>query len=84
MRTAFTALLTVSLAVLASGGSALAQVQQGNPNAANQSLSNEGQMRSMQQNQTSQNNLGRMNAERSQTAAPPPSGGQTEIGVRVR
>lgn len=84
MRTVSTALLATLLASAVIGGPAVAQVQQGSPNAANQSLSNESQMRTMQQNQTSQNNMSQMNAERSQAATPPPSGGLGPSGIRAR
>ena len=66
-------LLAAALAIAA--GPAIAQVQQGNPNAANQGLSTAGQARATQQNQTTQSNMNQMNMERSQTAAPPPPGG---------
>ena len=75
MRPTRTTLLLAAALAIASGP-ALAQVQQGNPNAANQGLSTEGQARASQQNQTTQGNMNQMNAARSQTAAPPPSGGQ--------
>lgn len=69
-----TLLLAAALGIAA--GPAIAQVQQGNPNAANQGLSTAGQARATQQNQTTQGNMNQMNLERGQTAAPPPSGGQ--------
>ncbi len=51
---------------------AFAQVQQGNPNAANQSMSTMSNNRAVQQDSTSQNNTTMMNIQRSQNAAPPP------------
>lgn len=74
MRPTRTTLLAAAVAITA--GPALAQVQQRNPNAANQGLSTAGQARASQQNQTTQTNMDRMNTQRGQTAAPPPSGGQ--------
>jgi hypothetical protein len=64
------ALLSLGLAA----GPASAQVQQGNPNAANQSMSTMSTNRAIQQEQTSQSNTLRMDMQRSQNApsAPPP------------
>jgi hypothetical protein len=59
---------------------ALAQVQQYNPNAANQSLEYEGQMRSLQQEQTMQNDMLQMNIEREQAATPSPNTGPGAVG----
>lgn len=73
-----TLLLAVTFGIAALGiaaDPALAQVQQGSPNAANRALATEGQARATQQNQTGQNNMNRMDMQRSQTAAPPPPGG---------
>ena len=56
---------------------AAAQVQPGNPNAANESLARQSESRGLQQGSTTQSNTTRMDAQRSQTApqAPPPGGG---------
>ena len=56
---------------------AAAQVQPGNPNAANESLARQGAARGSQVGGTTQSNTTRMNVERGQTApqAPPPGGG---------
>lgn len=62
------ALLSFGLAA----GPASAQVQQGNPNAANQSMSTMSTNRAIQQEQTSQSNTLRMDMQRSQNAPPPP------------
>lgn len=52
---------------------ALAQVQPGNPNAANQSMGASSQMRTQQQEQTTQSNTARMNSQRNEAATPAPS-----------
>lgn len=52
---------------------AFAQVQQGNPNAANQSMSTMSTNRSLQQDGTSQNNTTMMNLQRSRNAPPTPA-----------
>jgi hypothetical protein len=70
---AATALLSISTP-------ALAQVQQYNPNAANKSLENEGQMRSLQQEGTTRNDTLQMNMEREQTATPSPYTGPSAVG----
>ena len=75
MRRVTIALIAAALAVPALTGPCAAQVQQGNPNAANQALSGASQSRGSQQGQTTQSNTTMMNSERGQTAAPPPSGG---------
>lgn len=68
----------------------LAQVQQNNPNAANQSMEYNSQMRSLRQEQTTQGNTLQMNIERNQAATPSPNtgpnaiapiGGGTGVGV---
>jgi hypothetical protein len=66
---------TLGLAALLglAAGPALAQVQQANPNAANQSLSTMSTNRTMQQGQTGQNNTTMMNMERSQNTPQAPS-----------
>ncbi len=55
---------------------AAAQVQPGNPNAANESLARQSDMRSMQQGITSQNNAIRMEIQRNEISRPhtPPPG----------
>ncbi|KST56645.1 hypothetical protein AO398_10265 [Methylobacterium sp. GXS13] len=58
----------------------LAQVQQGNPNAANQSMEYNSQMRSLRQEQTTQGNTLQMNIERNQAATPAPNTGPNTIG----
>ena len=58
----------------------LAQVQQGNPNAANQSMEYNSQMRSLQQEQTTQSNRLQMTIERNQAATPAPNTGPNAIG----
>lgn len=58
----------------------LAQVQQGNPNAANQSMEYNSQMRSLRQEQTTQGNTLQMNIERNQAATPSPNTGPNAIG----
>lgn len=73
--TLLAAALATTLATAALIAPARAQVQPGNPNAANGALASQGQARAIEQNQTTQNNMSRMNLERSQTAAPPPPGG---------
>ena len=72
MTTIRTSLALAGLLGLASGP-ALAQVQPGNPNAANQSMQNMSTNRTMQQEQTGQNNTTMMNIQRSQNAPPTPS-----------
>ncbi|MCJ2056797.1 hypothetical protein MKL09_09535 [Methylobacterium sp. J-048] len=60
--------------------SVLAQVQQDNPNAANQSMEYNSQMRSLRQEQTTQGNTLQMNMERNQAATPTPNTGPNAIG----
>ncbi len=66
---------TLALAALLglAAGPALAQVQQGNPNAVNQSMSTMSTNRAMQQQQTGQNNTTMMNMERSQNTPQAPA-----------
>jgi hypothetical protein len=59
---------------------ALAQVQQDNPNAANQSMGLNSQMRSLQQQQTTQSDTLRMNIQRNEAATPAPNTGPNAIG----
>jgi hypothetical protein len=61
---ALTALLT---------GPAVAQVQQNNPNAANESFNIQNQFRSLQQQQTTNYNILNMQAQRNVQFAPPPA-----------
>jgi hypothetical protein len=61
----------------------LAQVQQDNPNAANQSMSLNNQMRSLQQEQTTQSDMQRMDIQRNQAATPAPYTGPNAIGPGV-
>jgi hypothetical protein len=61
---------------------ASAQVQQNNPNAANQSFEAESNMRSLQQEQTTQSDTLQMNSERNLSATPAPNTGPDAIGPR--
>ena len=69
---------------------ALAQVQQDNPNAANQSMEYNSQMRGLRQEQTTQSDMLRMDIQRNQAATPAPNTGPnalppgTGTGVIVR
>jgi hypothetical protein len=67
--TGLAALLSLGLAA----GPACAQVQQGNPNAANQSMSTMSTNRAIQQEQTGQTNTLRMDMQRSQNTPPTPA-----------
>jgi hypothetical protein len=58
---------------------ALAQVQQTNPNAANQSMESSGQMRALQQQQTTQSDMLRMDVQRNQAATPAPNTGPNAL-----
>lgn len=58
----------------------LAQVRQDNPNAANQSMEYNSQMRSLRQEQTTQSDRLQMNIERNQAATPAPNTGPNAIG----
>lgn len=60
---------------------ALAQVQQNDPNAANQSMGVNSQMRTLQQEQTTQGNTLRMDVQRNQAATPAPNTGPNAIGA---
>jgi len=57
----------------------LAQVQQNNPNAANQSMENNNQLRSLRQEQTTQGNTLRMEIQRNQAATPTPNTGPNTV-----
>jgi hypothetical protein len=59
---------------------ALAQVQQQDPNAANRSLGTRGQMRSLQQEQTTRSDTLQMDIQRNQAATPAPNTGPNAIG----
>lgn len=64
---------------------AAAQVQPGNPNAANESLSRQGEMRGLQQGITSQNNTTRMEIRRNEMSRPlPPPTGSNVVPVPRR
>ncbi|MCJ2012075.1 hypothetical protein [Methylobacterium sp. J-076] len=65
--------LAAALPLALSAAPALAQVQQGNPNAANESMSSMSTTRSLQQGSTTQNNTTMMNIQRSQSTTPPPA-----------
>ncbi|MGH1573487.1 hypothetical protein ACRAWG_26015 [Methylobacterium sp. P31] len=58
----------------------LAQVQQGNPNAANQSMEHNSQLRSLRQEQTTQSDRLRMDVQRNEAATPAPNTGPNAIG----
>lgn len=72
------AVTTLSFVVLATGASA--QVQQNNPNAANQSMGASSQMRSVQQQSATQSDINSMNAARNQAATPAQNTGSNAIG----
>ena len=57
----------------------LSQVQQNNPNAANQSMENNNQLRSLRQEQTTQGNTLRMEIQRNQAATPTPNTGPNTV-----
>lgn len=76
--------LLACAALALAGAPAAAQVQQGNPNAANEALSAQGQARAAQQGRTTQGDMTRMNAERSQMAAPPPAVGPSPVAAPRR
>lgn len=61
------------------GTPVLAQVQQNNPNAANQSMENNNQLRSLRQEQTTQGNTLRMEIQRNQAATPAPNTGPNAV-----
>lgn len=69
-----------TLGLIAMATSASGQVQQNNPNAANQSMGISSQMRSVQQQKTTQGDIATMNNQRSQVSAPPPNIGSNTIG----
>ena len=58
---------------------ALAQVQQTNPNAANQAMEYNSQMRSLRQEQTTQSDMLRMDIQRNQAATPAPNTGPNAL-----
>lgn len=80
MRLLIATLTAASLGLAAAATPALAQVQQNNPNAANQSMENSGQVRALRQEQTTQSNTLRMDIQRNQAAAPAPNTGPNAIG----
>lgn len=57
----------------------VAQVQQDNPNAANQAMERGAQIRGLQQEQTSQTDMLRMDIQRNQAATPTPNTGPNAI-----
>ena len=77
MRILIAAALCLSPAVATS---VLAQVQQNNPNGANQSMERNGQMRALQQDQTTQTDMLRMDIQRNQAAEPGANTGPNAIG----
>lgn len=77
MRTLILAGLCLSSAIATP---ALAQVQQDNPNAANQSMEYNAQMRGLRQEQTTQTDMLRMDIQRNQAATPAPNTGPNAIG----
>ncbi|MCJ2086084.1 hypothetical protein MKK88_08765 [Methylobacterium sp. E-005] len=58
---------------------ASAQVQQTNPNAANQSMEAGSQMRALRQEQTTQSDMLRMDVQRNQAATPAPNTGPNAL-----
>ncbi|MCJ2019412.1 MULTISPECIES: hypothetical protein [unclassified Methylobacterium] len=58
---------------------ALAQVQQTNPNAANQSMESSSQLRGLRQEQTTQSDMLRMDIQRNQAATPAPNTGPNAL-----
>lgn len=73
----------LALGALACAGPATAQVQQSNPNAANQSFAIQSQFRSLQQQQTSDYNTLNMQAQRNVQFNPAPYPGEYGyIGLR--
>ncbi len=58
---------------------ALAQVQQTDPNAANQAMEYNSQMRGLRQEQTTQSDMLRMDIQRNQAATPAPNTGPNAL-----
>ncbi|MBE7203717.1 MAG: hypothetical protein INR70_38800 [Parafilimonas terrae] len=77
MRLLFVAGLCLSSLV---ANPAAAQVQQNDPNAANRSLETRGEIRSLQQEQTTRTDMLRMDLQRNQAATPAPNTGPNAIG----
>jgi hypothetical protein len=77
MRFLFVAGLCLSSAV---ANPAAAQVQQNDPNAANRSLETRGEIRALQQEQTTRNDMLRMDLQRNQSATPAPNTGPNAVG----
>jgi TolA-binding protein len=77
MRRLILASLCLSTAVASPG---LAQVQQTDPNAANRSMESSGQLRALQQEQTTRSDTLRMDIQRNQAATPAPNTGPNTIG----
>lgn len=74
--------LLTGLCLAAVATPSLAQVQQNNPNAANRSFENESNVRSLQQEQTTQSDTLQMNSEQNLSATPAPNTGPDAIGPR--
>jgi hypothetical protein len=74
--------LLTGLCLVAVATPSLAQVQQNNPNAANQSFEAESNMRSLQQEQTTQSDTLQMNSEQNLSSTPAPNTGPDAIGPR--
>ena len=66
-------------AALATPALAQVQVQQTNPNAANQAMEYNSQMRSLRQEQTTQSDMLRMDIQRNQAATPAPNTGPNAL-----
>ncbi|MCJ2054734.1 hypothetical protein [Methylobacterium sp. J-070] len=77
-------LLVASLCLSAATASpVLAQVQQNDPNAANRSLESSSQIRTLQQDQTTRNDMLRMDIQRNQAATPGPVIGPNPTGPGI-
>ncbi|MEL6064744.1 MULTISPECIES: hypothetical protein [unclassified Methylobacterium] len=72
-------LILAGLCLSAVATPALAQVQQNNPNAANQSMEYNSQMRGLRQEQTTQSDMLRMDIQRNQAATPVPNTGPSAL-----
>lgn len=74
MRPIALSLLALAPVLALSSLPASAQQPTSNLNGINESLARQGEIRNMQQNQTSETNMIRMNQQRSQQYAPAPTG----------